>query len=82
MQPDQLTYQWLVPILLGALALTIGVIGKGIIGYLSLLSTDISEMRKDLKESNEEMRKSNEANNKEHHGFDLRLTKIEEHIPG
>lgn len=76
-----LTFEWLVPLLLGGLALTIGIIGRGIMGYLSLLSTNISEMKDDLRKSNEEMRKSFEANNKEHHAFDIRLTKIEDHVP-
>lgn len=86
MQPDQLTYQWLVPQLIGFIGgmilLFLAIIGWVIRNYLSSMKAEVVEMKVEMKNSGEEIRKYFEENGKKHHAADIRMTKIEEHLLG
>lgn len=79
MSTGQVTFEWLVPVLIGSLVGMIGIIGWMIRGYLSIITKDFSDLKNEIKSSNEEMRKYFKENEDRHHVSDIRITKLEEH---
>lgn len=81
MQPDHLTYQWLVPQLLafigGLILILLGFITWIVNNALSV----IKEMKTAMKESNEEMKIYFKDNEKRHNKNELDIARMKEHLP-
>lgn len=80
MNHEQLTFQWLTPIMMGLIAFLVGIIGIMIKGYLATLADSMDKMGNNVEGLSSEMRKYFDNNEKRHHENELKIVRIQEHL--
>lgn len=77
---QNITYEWLIPVMMGFIALLIAIIGYMINGWLSTMSANMDKMCINIESTNVEMRKYFSDNEKRHHGNELEIVRLKEHL--
>lgn len=80
MTPDNLTYQWLNPVMMGIIAFLIGIIGVMFKNYLASMERKDHEIANELRTFISRIEQAMEKMDDRYNQVEKRITRLEDHV--